>query len=45
MVNGQECVVDTIGEKAFSENKKINEVILGKNIKTIEEGAFASAKT
>lgn len=44
MVNGQECVVDTISAKAFSENKKIQQVILGKNIKTIEEGAFSQCK-
>ena len=35
--------VTEIGKKAFSKNKKIKNVMIGKNVKTIGEQAFASA--
>lgn len=39
-VNGKSCKVTSIKAKAFSGNKKLKSVVIGKNIKTIGKQAF-----
>ena len=43
-VNGKKVKVTSIKANAFKNNKKIKEIVIGKNIKTIGQGAFDGCK-
>ena len=44
VINGIKCKVTSIADNAFKNNKKINNLIIGKNVKSIGKKAFYNCK-